>query len=127
MRGGVPLPFALIHNRRSVINVWNLASAVERCLDADVAGRILHVSDPESLSTAALVNHIAAALGRRSMLWPCPPHLLRMALRIVGGRRIGQRLLDSLEVDTTASCKALGWQPPVSTADGIRRAIVTSA
>ena len=93
---GWPLPLATIHNRRSLIYVGNLASAVVRCLDAE--GTYL-VSDGDALSTAQLCRDLGVALGRPARLVPFPPALLP------------RKLVASLEVDDRAIREQLDWQP----------------
>ena len=49
--------------------------------------------------------------------------LLRAALRAVGRARDFHRLFDPLEVDTSRIRALLDWTPPVSLAEGVRRAV----
>jgi nucleoside-diphosphate-sugar epimerase len=98
---GVPLPFASIDNRRSLIYVGNLASAILASLGA--SGTFL-VSDGAPLSTPQLCRDIAAALGRPARLFAFPPALLP------------RRLAASLEVKDST----LAWQRPFTREDGLR-------
>ncbi len=38
---------------------------------------------------------------------------------------MGRRLLDSLQVDISDTRETLGWEPPVSVDEGLRRAVVS--
>jgi nucleoside-diphosphate-sugar epimerase len=127
---GVPLPFASVSNRRSLLFVGNAAAAIECCLRGRGTGsETYHVSDGEDLSTPDLVQRIATALGRRARLFPVPTRLLIAAARVTtllpvwtgmpgfGGAL--QRLVTSLQVDSTRIRTALGFDPPYSVAAGL--------
>jgi len=118
---GTPLPFDAVKNRRSIVAVENLADLLMRCLEASEArGRILLVSDGESLSTPQLIRLIAAAMGRPARLVPVPPWALRGVGWFAGRSDEMARLCGSLEVDDSETQELLAWQPPVSTDRAIR-------
>ncbi|MCA8906659.1 MAG: NAD-dependent epimerase/dehydratase family protein [Rhodospirillaceae bacterium] len=118
---GVPLPFGAVRNRRSLIHVGNLASAVLAALDHPAApGEVFEVSDGEDLSTPELIRRIAAALSQREPpMVPVPPGLLALLLRLAGRRDWVPRLLGDAWLDPTPIRQALGWVPPVSVAEGL--------
>ena len=61
---GIPLPFASIRNKRSLIYVGNLADALAACVThPEAAGKTYLVSDGEDVSTPDLIRRTAAALG----------------------------------------------------------------
>lgn len=118
---GVPLPVAAIHNRRSLIYVGNLASAIETCLlHPAAAGRTYLLADGEPVSTAQLVAMLASALTVSDRSWPLPPALLQLTGAAVGMSGEVARLIDSLEVDDMAIRRELVWLPPFSLAEGLR-------
>jgi UDP-N-acetyl-alpha-D-quinovosamine dehydrogenase len=102
---GVPLPFASVRNRRSLVYVGNVAAAIAACIGR--AGTFL-VSDGPALSTAQLCRSMGEALGRPARLFPFPQALLPA------------KLAGSLEVDDSAIRTALGWRPPVTFEEGLR-------
>jgi nucleoside-diphosphate-sugar epimerase len=119
---GVPLPIASIENRRSLVGLDNLVSAIVlAATHPAAAGRTFLVSDGEDLSTPQLVRIIAAGLGRPARLLPCPIALLRLAGRVTGRGAAIDRLTGSLEVDAAALTQALGWRPAVPPALGLAR------
>lgn len=128
VRRGIPLPFASIRNRRSVLGTANLCSALAALLrseeDGD-AGRLVpyFVADAQAVSTPDLVRAIARALGVPARLWPLPPLALRLAAAAVGRSDAAERLLASLEVDTAAFRARFGWMPPLSLDEGLARAL----
>lgn len=109
---GLPLPFASIRNRRSLVYVGNLSNLLIACASApQAAGRTLLAAD-QDLSTPQLVTSIATALGRRARLVPFPPALLRALAGACGQADKVGRLIDSLVVDAAETRELLRWQPP---------------
>ncbi len=121
---GLPLPLGAVRNRRSLVSVWNVADFVVRCL-GPLPSRytLLHVADPSPVATPQLVRLIADALGRPARLLPVPPVVLSAALRVIGRGAWIDRLVNSLELDTTASYASLGWAPRLDVAEGIGRTV----
>lgn len=121
---GVPLPLGRINNRRSLIYVDNLASAIIACVDSTAAaGRIYNVADDPSVSTPDLVRALAAALGISPRLFPVPPAALEACGALVGRKETVKRLTRSFEVDSSAIRSELGWRPPHSFETGIERTV----
>ncbi|HHM06495.1 MAG TPA: hypothetical protein ENJ19_12265, partial [Gammaproteobacteria bacterium] len=121
---GLPLPFASVNNRRSMIFVENLAHVI--CLCATVphaAGQIYLVSDNEDLSTPELLRRMGRALGRPVRLFPVPVPLLRLAGKLVGRQDMMERLVGSLAVDISAVKDELGWSPPYTQEQGLRATV----
>jgi len=79
------------------------------------------------VSTAELVRAIARVLRRPPRLFSLPPSLLRFGGAWCGRSEAVERLLDTLEVDTTAFRTRFGWSPPESLERGLAAAIVDSA
>lgn len=114
---GVPLPLAALRNRRSFVGLTNLAALLRSCLDHPAAaGSCWLAADPEPVSTAQLICWIAAGLGRRARLWPLPPAWLAAAGWAVGRADAVRRLMDSLEVDASATGRCLSWEASCSLA-----------
>ena len=86
---GVPLPLGSIDNRRSLVNVWNLADFVETCMTHPQApGNTFLISDGEDLSTPQLLRKLAHLMQRPSRLFRFPPQALtRVADGSVWGRK----------------------------------------
>lgn len=122
---GTPLPVSAIHNRRSLIYVGNLASAIEAALLHPAApGKTFLVSDGEPVSTAQLVSMLASALEVSDRSWPLSPALLQCAGMVIGKRGEVDRLIDSLAVNDSAIRRDLGWMPPFSMAKGLRETAI---
>lgn len=117
---GLPLPLGAVKNRRSLLYLGNLADAIRVSLThPSAAGKTYLLSDGAALSTAELVRHLAAALGKTPKLIAVPPVLLKIAAHLTGKSAEAARLLDSLEIDGTAITRDLDWHPPYSTEQGL--------
>ena len=117
---GMPMPIASIRNRRSLIGVDNLASAIIACLDAPKArGRTFHVTDGIARSTPDLARAIANALGRSPNVFGFPPRLLEAAGALLGRGETIKRLTRSLELDDSAIRETLGWRPVKTFEEGL--------
>ena len=111
---GLPLPLGGVANRRSLLYVGNLASAVLRVMtSAHAAGRSYLVSDGPPVSTPELCCRLATALGRNARLFPVPVSLLEL---VPGAKRLTR----SLEVDDAALRRELAWRAAFSLEQGLR-------
>lgn len=120
---GIPLPLGAIDNRRSLVAQDNLCSLLQACLSHPAApGHTFLASDGEDVSTTELLRRLGLALGRPARLLPVPPAALRLALGALGKSSIAQRLLGSLQVDSSSARAVLGWQPPLTLDEGLQRA-----
>lgn len=120
VRRGIPLPLAAIDNRRSMVGRSNLVDLIHRCTHhPDAAGGAFLASDDDDISTPRLLTSLAAAMGVRSMLFPAPIGLVRVAIRAVAGQRACEQLLESFRVDISGTSRVLGWRPPLSVAASI--------
>jgi len=123
MARGVPLPLGAVHNRRTLVAIDNLVDLIVTCLRSDAAaGQLFLAGDGESLSTPELLHTVAHARGRHARLLPVPVALLRIAAALIGRSADAERLCGSLEVDISKARRLLGWEPPVSACDALRRA-----
>jgi len=116
---GLPLPFASVRNRRSLIYLGNLVDAITRCAEHPAARGPLLVSDEEAVSIPDLVSRIARALGRPARLLPTPPALLLAAGTIAGRRGEVRRLIGNLVVDPSRARRLLNWRPPHALDEGL--------
>jgi nucleoside-diphosphate-sugar epimerase len=122
---GLPLPLgAVTANRRSFVALDNLVDLLITCIDHPAAAnQTFLVSDGEDLSTAELLRRLGRALNRPARLLPVPPVLLQAGAALLGQRDVAQRLLGNLQVDITHTRDTLGWAPPLSVDEGLRRAV----
>jgi nucleoside-diphosphate-sugar epimerase len=123
LQRGVPLPLGGVNeNRRSLVFIDNLVELIVTCIDHPAAAnQTFLVSDGEDLSTAELLRRMAAALGRPVRLIPVPAGLITLGAKLIGCKGIAERLCGSLQVDIGKTRELLGWMPPVSVDEGLRR------
>jgi nucleoside-diphosphate-sugar epimerase len=121
---GVPLPLAgVTENRRSLVALDNLVDLIVTCLTHPAAAnQTFLVSDGEDLSTAALLRRMGEAQGSPARLFYAPASALELGAAMLGKRSIYQRLCGSLQVDIRKTRELLSWAPPVTVAEGLRRA-----
>lgn len=124
---GMPLPLGCVTgNRRSLLSLGNLTDLLLNCVDNPMAAnRTFLASDGEDLSTADLLRRLGIAMGRPARLVPVPVPLLELGARLLGRPDLARRLLGSLQVDISETRRVLGWNPPVSVDEGLRRAAVS--
>ncbi|HNP63638.1 MAG TPA: NAD-dependent epimerase/dehydratase family protein [Woeseiaceae bacterium] len=118
---GIPLPFGLINNSRSLVSVENLCSLICECLTNSAApGKTFLVSDYDDVSTPELIRLVASSMYRPARLLPVPVSILKLAATMLGQSAAMSRLTGSLQVDIGETMRTLNWKPPVSVPDGIR-------
>ncbi|MER2493221.1 NAD-dependent epimerase/dehydratase family protein [Catenovulum sediminis] len=121
-RKNLPLPLGAINNSRSFVYVENLVDLVMSCIvNRKAAGRTFLVSDGENISTTQLLNKLIEATGRKSKLIPIPVSILKFFAGLIGKKMVVERFSSSLTVDIEHTKSTLGWKPPVSLDEGIRR------
>jgi UDP-4-keto-D-QuiNAc 4-reductase len=121
---GWPVPLGAVHNRRSLLSVWNLCDLLVNVLlsPAARAGTWL-VSDGEDLSTPELMRRIGAAMGRRVRLMPVPVGLLQLSGRLLGRTALITQLCGSLTLDILLTRDQFRWSPPVSVDESLARTV----
>ncbi len=122
---GVPLPFGAVrHNRRTLLALDNLVDFIGTCLvHPAAANQVFMVGDGQDLSTAELLHRLGRAMGKTVRLIPVPLRVLEGAAILSGKRAVMQRLCGSLQVSISKAQRVLGWTPPVSVDEGLRRTV----
>lgn len=120
---GLPLPLGAIHdNRRTLVALDNLVDLIATCLvHPAAANQIFLAGDSEDLSTTDLLRRLAAAMDVPARLIPVPVGVLELLAAATGRRAMVQRLCGNLQLDISKNRMLLGWMPPVSVDEGLRR------
>ena len=119
----VPLPLGAIHNQRSLVALDNLVDLIVTCLTHPAAAnQTFLVSDGEDVSTTELLLRMGQAMNLPARLIPVPAGLLEQAAALVGKRDMAQRLCGSLQVDIQKTRQLLGWKPPLTLDQGLKKA-----
>jgi nucleoside-diphosphate-sugar epimerase len=77
------------------------------------------LSDGEDISTTQLLKLLAKGMDKSSWLIPMPSFILRGVAQILGASAAADRLLGSLQIDSSKARQLLQWQPPLSVEEGI--------
>jgi nucleoside-diphosphate-sugar epimerase len=107
----IPLPFAALEARRSLVSLANVASAIGFVLrEAACAGETYVVADPKPLMIAEIVTALRRGRGKSPGLVAVPPVLLRLALTAAGRGANWEQINGALVADP-AKLMATGWSP----------------
>ena len=119
---GIPMPFAGVKNKRSMIYLGNLVDVIITCLTHPEAGQKTYlVSDDYDISTPELIRQIAESLGKTAKLFYLPLFMLRLTGAITGKSQAIDRLTNSLAVDLSRIKRELNWNPPFTLAQGLKQ------
>ncbi|UUM70164.1 UDP-glucose 4-epimerase family protein [Aeromonas veronii] len=121
----LPLPLGAIHNKRSMVALDNLVDLIITCVNhPHAANQTFLVSDDEDISTTQLLEMMTRAAGKSPRLLPVPMSWLRLAGKLTGKQAMIERLCGNLQVDIVHTKATLGWQPPISVEEGIKRCFI---
>ena len=121
---GMPLPIGRVSNHRSLVGLDNLVDLIICCINHPAAaGQTFLASDGMDLSTPDLIKKLASAMGKSHPIFPVPVYLLNLVSRILGKTLEVDRLLDSLQVDSSRTCELLKWKPPLSIEAGLLKTV----
>ena len=124
VKRGWPLPLGMVHNQRSLMALDNLVDFIVTCIiHPQAANQTFLVSDGQDLSTTELVRGMAQAAGVPVRLVPVPVWVLQTGASLLGKGDVVQRLCGNLQVDISKARSLLGWVPPASVEEGLRRAM----
>jgi nucleoside-diphosphate-sugar epimerase len=125
VKRGWPLPLGAVHNQRSLVAMDNLVDFILTCITNPLAAnQTFFVSDGQDLSTTDLVRRMARAAGVPARLLPLPVWALQAGASLLGKGDAIQRLCGNLQVDISKARNLLGWVPPVSVDEGLRRSMM---
>lgn len=120
-----PMPLASVTNLRSFVCLENLVDFIHCCMThPDAANQTFMVSDGVDVSIAQLIKELALAMNVRPNLWPVPEWMLEVCAVFLGKRAAVRRVCGNLQIDISKARAVLGWEPPFSFQDGLRRAVV---
>ena len=77
----------------------------------------------EDLSTPELLRRVGRCVGKPARLIRVPVSCLKVGAITLGKQDMAQRLCGNLQVDISKVRQLLGWNPPVSVDEGLRRAV----
>lgn len=99
---GLPLPFARVRNRRSLIGIRTLVEVLDRLCTGlwppEKSGNYC-IADAESLSLPAIVTELRRGMGLPPRLFPCSPGVLKALAAAANRQQMAAGLLGDLRVD----------------------------
>jgi UDP-glucose 4-epimerase len=117
----MPLPFAGLDNRRSLLALDNLLAAILLVLGAErAANETFLVADAEPISVADLVAAMREGLGRSPHLVKVPLGGVKRLMKSFGKEAEWERIAGNFVIDAS-KLMGIGWRPAISTHDGIVR------
>jgi nucleoside-diphosphate-sugar epimerase len=120
---GMPFPLGSVHNLRSLVGLDNLVDFIMTCLTCPpAANHTFLVGDGADISTPDLILAMGRAAGCPARVFPFPLEVLSMFALLTGQRSVVDRLCGNLQVDISKAREILGWGPPFTLDEGLRRA-----
>ena len=120
----IPLPFGAVHNQRSLVALDNLVSFISLCVDREksskASNQIFLISDGKDISTTDLLKKVGQTFKYKALfrvtawLVPVPIFILLFFGKVFRKREFVDRLIKSLQVDSSKTYDLLGWRPVVS-------------
>lgn len=131
VRRGLPLPVPRVDNARSFVELDHLADLLLRCAERpEAAGETFVAAEPDWPSTRQVIQWIGEGAGRPARGVALPDAFLRRVARLLGQRRLYEKLYGDLRVDAAHARQCLDWQPRGPLAETFRdvgRALVEPA
>jgi nucleoside-diphosphate-sugar epimerase len=122
---GLPLPLCTINNKRSFIGIDNLADFLALCVEKPgAANKTFLIADNEAISTPNLIRMLATAMHKPALLFPMPYPVLHAAAALIGKAPVLDKLCGTLQIDASLASKALNWQQPKSSYDGLKETAI---
>lgn len=114
------LPLGGINNERNYTYIENLVDYVDKIISSRSQG-IFIAMDEEPVSTTRLIKFYAEAMNKKILLVRLPGFLLKIVKNLFPENF--KRLYGSFRLDNNHTRKLLGFNPAISTRDGIFRTI----
>jgi nucleoside-diphosphate-sugar epimerase len=115
----VPLPFAALTARRSLVSLANLAAAITFVLRHEACARETYVvTDPATLTLAEIVAALRHGIGRKPGLFAVPPSMLRLGFTALGRGANWEQINGALVADPRKLIAA-GWRPDADIKDAL--------
>lgn len=120
----LPLPLKNINNRRSFLYLYNLVDVIITCIShPKAAGETFLVSDGQDVSTPDLIEMIACAMNKKTILFSFHPNILKALCKIIGKSEELEKFTGSLLIDSSKIRNLLRWKPPFTIEEGIRETV----
>mgnify|MGYP001320361996 CR=1 FL=1 len=117
----IPLPFARVNNKRSMVYVGNLVDFIICCVEHPAAAnQTFLIADDAPVSLAGLLKQMRTSLGLPVRLLPVPVAAFKVLGKVTGKQAVVDRLVGDLALNTQKAKMLLGWEAPYSFEQGIQ-------
>ncbi len=121
-----PLPFGAINNKRSFVFIDNLTDFINIAVyHPAAANHIWLISDDDDLSTSQLFRLIIQYSNSKAFLFNIPQDFFVRLCRLLGKKNIAERLCGDLQVDIKHTKEVLGWTPPYTAQQAIKKTVLS--
>jgi nucleoside-diphosphate-sugar epimerase len=115
----VPFPFGAVTNKRSLLAIENLSSAIGLLIQRDdIRNEVFLIADATPVSLPEIIASLRHGMGRPANLFAIPPPLLLGLVRICRLTETWERLAGSLVVSVD-KLSAIGYSPVFATSQGL--------
>ena len=124
---GLPWPYKLGDNKKSLLYIENLTFILEKILTSDIPSGVYNISDEEKISTLEIIETIYISNNHKFIMLPIPKVLIKITLNILSlifknlKQDILLKLESNLELDSSKLRKNLKIKLPFSTKDGLKK------
>jgi UDP-glucose 4-epimerase len=124
VRSKAPLPLKGVRSRRTMIGVENLAAFLVLVSEHPQAANELFIAtDLEEITTEDMIAEMVQGAGLRKPLRAVPRGLAHALAKAARKERMFLQLWGDIVVEGAKAQRELGWDPPVSVRDGLRRSM----
>ena len=115
----LPLPFGALTNRRSLLAIENLISAIGLLIQRDdIRNQVFLVADATPVSLPEIIASLRLGMGKPCNLFAIPPPLLLGLFRMCRLSETWQRLAGNLAVSVD-KLNSIGYSPVSTTSQGL--------
>jgi nucleoside-diphosphate-sugar epimerase len=115
----LPLPFGALTNKRSLLAIENLISAIGLLIQRDeIRNEVLLIADATPVSLPEIIARLRHGMGRPANLISIPPALLSDFFRMCRMSETWEKLAGNLVV-SVARLNSTGYSPVIATAEGL--------
>ena len=115
----LPLPFGALTNKRSLLAIENLISAIGLLIQRDdIRNEVFLVADATPVSLSEIIARLRHGMGRPANLISIPPALLSDLFRMWRMSEQWEKLAGNLAV-SVAKLKSIGYSPVIAPQEGL--------
>ena len=120
----LPLPLGGVRNQRSMLALGNLVDFIYTAINHPRAGNQLFLlADNLGISTPNLLSKLGVEMHKPILLISLRPEFLLWLGKLMGVHTIIQRLIESLQIDSSKARAMLDWLPPFSVDQSLQETV----